>query len=279
MSSKNSRIRERRYDRIRQVMEGHADILPPHREIPKSGRPEEVPLVLDPEVEWNRKWERDWQEYRRYGEDPPRDDRWVPGKSRIRLHLVLSGVLFAMVWGIFQVDHPLAEKGRSYVRAALTQSMDLNGVAAWYDKTFGGSPSFLPAMNPLKHQEAEKVAVTAKHYFPPVQGKVTGMFQPDREGIVLEAKAGSPVSALDTGRVSFAGTREGSGYTVILQHSGKMKSVYGNLEPGAVQVGDWIKGGETVGVMAKSNGAAAGLFFAVSKNDKYVNPADVVALD
>lgn len=278
MGSRSSNdIRERRYDRIRRVQEGDTGYLKLPDE--RIGRREnrELPEQLDPETEWNRKWERDWHEYRRTADDPPRES--FPSKGRIRTHLVLSGLLFASVWGMYQVDHPLADQGRSYVRTALTHSMDLNGLAAWYDQAFGGSPSFLPAINPLKHQEAQKVGFSTKYYFPPLQGKVLTGYRDDRTGILLEAEAGKPVSAMDKGVVVYAGMRDESGYTVILQHSGNMKSIYGHLEPGTVQVNDWIKGGETVGVVAKSSNAPATLYFAVSKSDKPMNPADVVTFD
>jgi stage IV sporulation protein FA len=285
MGSRNH-TRNRQYDYFRGPEEQHDKYMPHYEEDPARRsygydhrNEREMPVRLDPEQEWNRKWEREWRQYREQ-DDPPREDHGFPSKSRIGTHIVLSGLLFAAVWGMFRVDHPLTEQGRVYVRAALTQSMDLNGLAAWYDRHFGGSPSFLPAMDPSKHQEpAQRVSVTSKHFFTPLQGKLLSGFNPDKSGILLEAKAGSPVSAIDKGVVVFAGLKEESGYTVILQHSDGMKSVYGKLEPGTVEVNDWLQGGETVGLVAKSGGAASSLYFAVQKNEKYVNPADVVTLD
>ncbi|MGF9912267.1 peptidoglycan DD-metalloendopeptidase family protein [Paenibacillus ehimensis] len=235
----------------------------------------------DPEEEWNRKWQRELSRMSREDDGGTFFRPGGPRAGRLAVRLLISGMLFAAVWGMFLLDRPWANKGKQWVTAALTEPFDTVALASWYESKFGSAPSFLPAMNPAKHTEAQKVAVVSKHYFPPVAGKLIAPFTPVQGGILVEAAAGSPVATIDTGLVTFAGPKEDIGFTVVLRHAEGMESVYGHLEPGKVQPGDWFKGGESIGTIAEpAGGQGAGtLFFAVSKNGKPVNPMDVISFD
>lgn len=241
------------------------------------------PVRSDPEEEWKRKYQREWAAYERRG---PAGGSGGGMTERSRFNgfaarLLLSGLLFAGVWGLFKLDHPWAERGKAAVAAALSEPLDTAALAAWYEQHFGGPPSFLPAINQGKHQDAEKVAALPKHYFAPVQGKLIAEFTPEQGGVLLEAQAGTPVSAIDTGMVTFSGEKDDTGFTVVLRHTDGMETVYGHLAAGSIQAGDWIKGGETVGTVAKPKGGQAPgtLFFAVSKSGKPLDPSDVIPFD
>ena len=204
----------------------------------------------------------------------------MPTRRGIRTKLLMSCVVFVLVWGMFQSNHPLANKGKAYVWSALNESFDFQPVALWYERQFGGTPTLLPALNPVKQQEAEKVTLDSKHYFAPVKGKVIAPYEPSRLGVTLETKPAATVAAMDTGVVVYAGSREDTGFTVIIRHAGGMQSVYGWIEQGRVEVNDWIKGGETIGLVSKNSSQPSGYFyFAVSKDNKFVNPAEVVNFD
>lgn len=291
-------VRERRMEKIRKLQKSvprrkHWEPDASHMEIPAGrgyyetewdrGRPErlEPDWRPDPEVEWNRKLQRDWSGYERSGYDDGGGYSSDPRTSRLAARIMISGILFAMVWGMFQVEHPLANKGKQLVSGVLTESFDTAVISTWYENTFGGTPSFLPALGSSKHQDAEKVTAVSKHYFLPVQGKMIAAFTPIQGGVLVEAPPGAPVSALDTGLVAFAGTKEDTGFTVVVRHAAGMESVYGQLEQGSVRVGDWIKGGETLGTVARPpQGQVAGtLYFAVSRDGKPVDPTDVISFD
>ncbi|MCZ8513353.1 M23 family metallopeptidase [Paenibacillus filicis] len=294
MDSKRS-IRERRMEKIRHLQDGQGrtplEAERSHFHFPmvqERGRESELAAYRetrhqpheayssDPETEWNRKWQQDLSAYSR----SPGYRTKEPRSGRVARQLVISGLLTAMIWGWFHFQLPWSEEGKRYIRSALNESFDAKALAAWYERKFGGSPSFLPAMDPLKHQEAEKVSAESKHYFVPLQGKVIAAFTPGQSGILVQARPGAPVAALDTGRVTFAGVKEDSGFTVVLRHTNGMESVYGHLEAGKVQVNDWIKGGETVGTLSKAQGPASGtLFFALSKDGRPLNPTDVISFD
>ncbi|WP_248927397.1 M23 family metallopeptidase [Paenibacillus hamazuiensis] len=295
------KVRRRRMDRIKELRE-----TGPHASFPfkeayygEEDKQPQPPLyhnpyrdnhpMNDPEYVWKMKWERDMAEAGKERWNPDERFRFEPpSKGQIRTKLILSVFAFAAVWGLFQINHPFAQKGRDYVRTALTESYDFKQLAAWYEKQFNGTPSLLPALRSIKSEEAEKVSNMTKHYFTPVQGKIITSFEPSRLGITVQTKEGSPVFALDTGRVIYSGNKEDTGYTVVIQHANGLQSTYGWLEQPRVEVNDWIKGGETVGTAGKNNSAALGgasggqgaaLYFALTREGKFINPTEVVSFD
>ncbi|TBL81625.1 M23 family metallopeptidase [Paenibacillus thalictri] len=302
-------IRQRRLDRLKELRDSsrrpelqeternYEPFMEPklyQQPVNYAGRYEEGPLD-DPEFVWNKKMEREHGatvRYPRYNQAPP--PRYeTPSTGQIRLKVILSAFGFALIWGMFQWNQPLAVKGADYVRTALTESYDFKQLAAWYNTKFSGTTTLLPALRSFSNEEAQKVSTNmTTHYFAPVQGKIITPFEPSRLGIVLQTKADSPVFALDTGRVISSGKKDDaeagpadiSGYTVVIQHASGLQSTYSGLEQPRVAVNDWIKGGETVGTAARTRSAGSGadgatLFFAVSKNSVWINPAEVVSFD
>ncbi|MCS7458720.1 M23 family metallopeptidase [Paenibacillus doosanensis] len=299
MNTKNN-IRQRRLERIRELQEGADRRVPSMAAFPpkpspqdeyrlQDQRPEELrgtPLGEenqwnDPEYVWKRKWQQDLgrQDYE-YDDYRSGGSRAAPPKGGLRWKLVASCVLFALIWGLFQWNDPLANKGKAWVSSALNESFQFQSVALWYERQFGGPPSLLPALNSIKQEEAQKVDAVSKHYFSPVQGKIIAPYETSHLGITVETKPDTPVAAMDTGLVVYVGNKEDTGYTIIIRHTNGMQSVYGWVEQGRVALNDWIKGGETIGTVSKNSSKQTGYFyFAVSKDNKFVNPADVVNFD
>jgi septal ring factor EnvC (AmiA/AmiB activator) len=92
----------------------------------------------------------------------------------------------------------------------------------------------------------------------PVQGRVLYRFGPDRkpDGIVLKhqgigiaAPAGTPVTAVESGVVEFAGPFPGYGPTVILSHGGGYRTLYLYLQLIEVEVGQVIRAGQGIGTV------------------------------
>lgn len=305
METKN-KVRQRRMERIRSLQESGAErrtyhMTAPHEEshtrfqskpagaggeLRHSRGPAVEPELIerwnDPEYAWKQRWEKNLGNYS-YEDDNHSYEggRWGPGKRRFRRKLILSCILFALVYGMFQWDHPWANRGKAFVSSTLQEPFDFQPVALWYERQFGGSPHLLPALNPVKQPDAEKVSVLSKHYFPPVKGsKIIAPYEPSRLGVTLETKADATVSAIDTGLVVYVGSKEDTGYTVIIRHTNGLQSVYGWIEQGRVELNDWVKGGETIGTVSKNSTNQSGyLYFAVSKDNAFVNPAEVVRFD
>lgn len=92
----------------------------------------------------------------------------------------------------------------------------------------------------------------------PVDGDVVYRFGPDRkpDGIVLRnqgigigAPAGTPVSAVESGVIEFAGPFPGYGPTVIISHGAGYRTLYLYLRNIGVRVGQQVVAGETIGAV------------------------------
>lgn len=230
-------------------------------------------------LQWYRREEgpRDWDDGQRSGNG---ENHLVPSRSQIWVKLILSAILFGLVWGIFHIDQPWADKGKQFVAQALTKDMEYQSLAAWYRSKFDGAPSFLPAFGIHKKEEAAKVDGRPVRYYTPVKGTLISSFTPSRQGVYVETATDAKAAAMDAGRILFAGSRDDTGYTVVLQHAGGFRTEYGNLKPAKWQESDWIKAGDVIGTVEEDPGTGKGRFyFAVMKDQRYVNPSDVVSFD
>lgn len=103
-----------------------------------------------------------------------------------------------------------------------------------------------------------------------------GLFPRLHEGVDLDVPAGTPVRAMKDGRVRFAGERGGWGKVVIVDHAGKVTSVYGHLSRVDVRAGERVRGRQVVGLSgASGNAEGPHLHFEVWLDGR---PADPVPL-
>lgn len=82
-----------------------------------------------------------------------------------------------------------------------------------------------------------------------------------------------PLYASKEGRVTFAGTMNGYGKIIIIQHSGGYETRYAHLDKIGVRKGQYVKTGELIGKTGQS-GRVTGphLHFELRKNGKILNP-------
>ncbi|CAH0119123.1 MULTISPECIES: M23 family metallopeptidase [unclassified Paenibacillus] len=287
-------VRERRQRKIRSLLESQPErqeekTFPPrsnsaHRpisELPLSNAPEP-----DPEQVWKQQRNQLWNSPPAAGggEDPETPER--NGSSAIRsfgVKLAVCALLFAAVWGLFQVQKPWAGPAKSFIAQALTEEMNFQAIAAWYEQTFGGAPSFIPIFQTTDNR-AEKANSTVA-FVVPLDGSVVQSFAMTLKGIEIASSSSNhdySVKAVDTGRVVQVSRDPELGLTVAIQHAGQYLSVYGRLGEAEVKVNDWVQAGHEIGTLSESreaSGAAPMLYFALKKDGRYVDPADVIAFD
>ena len=97
-------------------------------------------------------------------------------------------------------------------------------------------------------------------------------------GMDYVAPAGTPVSSIGQGRVTFAGTKGGYGRLVEIRHPNGYKTRYGHLSKiaGGVIVGKHVSMGELIGYVGRS-GLATGphLHFEFYVNNSPINPLKI----
>jgi murein hydrolase activator len=152
---------------------------------------------------------------------------------------------------------------------------ELRAAAAHLEETLRRMPTSAPAA-----RGAGLVRGTTPR---PLAGKVRAGFgrQIDREfktetlrtGIEIAAPAGTPVQAVASGRVLFAGWFRGYGQMVILDHGSGDLSVSGYLDEVHVAAGDRVSAGQPIGSVGETGSASGpGLYFEIRHDGKAVDP-------
>lgn len=119
----------------------------------------------------------------------------------------------------------------------------------------------------------------------PVAGEVTNRFNSPRpdssvlwKGIFLRTSSGQPVKTIAAGRVVYADWLRGFGNLLIVDHGGNFMSLYGNNETLYKQVGDELRGGDTIAAAGNSGGNADfGLYFEIRFKSKPLDPMQWLA--
>lgn len=114
----------------------------------------------------------------------------------------------------------------------------------------------------------------------PVKGEVTNRFgtpRPDStvkwKGLFLKASSGQVIKAIAAGQVVFADWLRGFGNLLIIDHGNGYMSLYGNNETLYKQVGDVLRGGDTIATVGNSGGNEDfGLYFELRYQSKPLDP-------
>lgn len=113
----------------------------------------------------------------------------------------------------------------------------------------------------------------------PVRGAVSGRFGSPRDGggtwrgLFIKAASGSEVKAIAGGRVVFSEWMRGFGNLLIVDHGNAYLSIYGNNDSLLKQVGQAVKGGETVATVGNSGGNPdSGLYFELRHQGQPIDP-------
>jgi septal ring factor EnvC (AmiA/AmiB activator) len=113
----------------------------------------------------------------------------------------------------------------------------------------------------------------------PVRGAVSGRFGSPRDGggtwrgLFIKAASGSEVKAIANGRVVFSEWMRGFGNLLIVDHGNAYLSIYGNNDSLLKQVGQAVKGGETVATVGNSGGKPdSGLYFELRHQGQPIDP-------
>ena len=96
-------------------------------------------------------------------------------------------------------------------------------------------------------------------------------------GTDFGARRGTPLLAVNSGKVIFAGRMGGYGKVVKIRHNGGYVSLYAHQSRIRVKRGEWVKRGQIIGYVG-STGRSTGphLHFGLTKNGRWINPMKVL---
>ena len=114
----------------------------------------------------------------------------------------------------------------------------------------------------------------------PVRGEISNRFGASRadtgiswKGLFIRASEGSEVKAVASGQVVFADWLRGFGNLIIIDHGSGYMSLYGNNQALLKQVGENVKGGDTVAAVGNSGGNEQhGVYFELRYQSKPFDP-------
>lgn len=119
----------------------------------------------------------------------------------------------------------------------------------------------------------------------PVKGSIANRFgdtRPDStvlwKGLFVKAAASQSVKAVAAGRVVFADWLRGFGNLLIVDHGNGYMSLYGNNESLFKQVGDTLRGGDSIASVGNSGGnEESGLYFELRHEGNPLDPMKWIA--
>ena len=114
----------------------------------------------------------------------------------------------------------------------------------------------------------------------PVRGEITNRFGSSRadtgiswKGLFIRASEGSEVKSVASGQVVFADWLRGFGNLIIVDHGSGYMSLYGNNQAVLKQVGDNVRGGDTIASVGNSGGNEQhGVYFELRYQSKPFDP-------
>ncbi|MCP8617008.1 M23 family metallopeptidase [Salirhabdus salicampi] len=200
-------------------------------------------------------------------------------RSKARVHsfilkLLLACILFFGTAILFRLDGPVFQKTQAIALNALTEEFPFAKVQAWYRDYFGAPLAIIDT--PPSNEVAEG---TNYDFILPVMGNISETFQQNGKGIFIETDGKTNVSAMDNGTVIFAGNKNDTGKTVIIQHDDGSESTYGNLTNIKVYHYQFVTSNQVIGEIVQEDESVARLYFSIQKDRQYIDPVKVMQVD
>lgn len=192
--------------------------------------------------------------------------------------ILFSAALVLVLAILFRNDSPTLDPTRSFITKTMENEFQFAFVSNWYEKQFGKPLAILP----FNHSDKEKDKSDGNEgeYAMPASGKILEQFSSNGQRVAIETSKEATVDAMEEGLVSFVGTKDGFGRTVIIQHPDKSESWYGNLAQVEVDPYDFIEKGDVVGKASDSKDGEKGEFyFAIKKGDDFIDPIQVIKFE
>lgn len=150
-------------------------------------------------------------------------------------------------------------------------------------KVYYATPAKNTSYNPISiikdivKPAGTQAAPSNKMAWPTEGARITQYYSWRHHGLDIANKTGIPVYAADAGSVTYAGWKNGYGYTLIVDHGGGKQTLYAHLSKFYVAKGQRVGKGESIAAMG-STGWSTGphLHFEVRIGGKKYNPLNYI---
>lgn len=126
--------------------------------------------------------------------------------------------------------------------------------------------------------ESNKSGISNFFFFTPIKGMITASFKSAEQhyGIDIVGPENEAIKSTLDGTVIFTGWTTETGYTITVQHSNNLISVYKHNSALLKKTGDYVKAGEPIAIIGNSGEQTSGphLHFELWYNGTAINPQE-----
>ncbi|HET7628320.1 MAG TPA: M23 family metallopeptidase [Bacillales bacterium] len=199
-------------------------------------------------------------------------------KEGIVFRVLLAAILFLAVGVLFKQPPDTFVTAKHYVKRTFSNEFQFAAVSEWYENRFGHPLALFP--NPETNEMKANGDQQSLPYAKPVNGKIKASFSETGTGILMETDDKAQVRAVEEGFVTFVGDKEGIGKTVIVQLTNGEQAWYGKLANVHVKLYDYVERGEKIGeVKPAAQGEGGTFYFAIKKEDGFIDPLKVISFE
>lgn len=95
--------------------------------------------------------------------------------------------------------------------------------------------------------------------------------------VEISTLRGDAVKAMFAGRVRLSRKMPSGGNTIVLRHANGLETVYNNLTQNVVKVGQYVRAGQTIGIVGEKEGMGY-CYFSIMVNGGRINPETLLSL-
>lgn len=194
--------------------------------------------------------------------------------------VMASACLFLVLAILFRNESPALDTARNYVSQSFEKDFQFATVSNWYEDKFGKPLALFPVPEGKENAKENVQKDNGQHYALLASGKILEDFEESGQRVIIETSKDAAVEAMGEGMVRFVGEKEGFGKTVVIQHADKSESWYGNLGEISVSLYDFIEKGKKVGTVSNGDSGEKGSFyFAIKKDENFIDPIQVIQFE
>ena len=131
----------------------------------------------------------------------------------------------------------------------------------------------------ITSRSTRKLPIEGMLFFTPVKGVISQGYDPVTHPFVdITAPAGSLISAIADGTVIYDGWSDDTGYTIHIQHSNDIISIYKHNDKILKKAGDKVKAGTPIALMGNTGSLSTGphLHFELWHNGENLDPTQYI---